>query len=377
MIRCVDFYNELIENKIDFFCGVPDSLLKNICAYIKDHTDEQHHIITANEGSAIALASGYFMGSSKPALVYMQNSGIGNAVNPLVSLCDKSIYAIPMILMIGWRGEPGVKDEPQHLKQGEITPALLETLQIPYSIIGPATQNIEKILSNAVEQTKRDSHPFALLVKKDSFDSYKLAREPYSKSNLSREEAIALTTESFGDQAFFIATTGKISRELYEYREQADKTHDSDFLTVGSMGHASSIALGINLSQPQKKVICFDGDGAMLMHLGNAAVNGVYSNENFFHVVFNNQAHESVGGQPTIAGEIDLCGIASNCRYLKSYKIESREELISQLPMINKEKGPIFVEILVQCGSRDDLGRPNKTPKEQKIAYIKKVQSQG
>ncbi|MDR0287090.1 MAG: phosphonopyruvate decarboxylase, partial [Clostridiales bacterium] len=262
------FYEQLTGYGVGFFTGVPDSLLKDFCAYITDNITDNNHIIAANEGAAIGLACGYHLSTNGIPLIYMQNSGIGNAVNPLLSLADKKVYSIPLLLLIGWRGEPGVHDEPQHISQGEVTLSLLDAMRIPYLVLDRNEENILSQLEKVFEYLKKESAPFALVVKKDTFSSYQLKKLIESKAFLSREDAIKTVIEQIEKDSIVVSTTGMISRELYELRGQKNQGHNHDFLTVGSMGHASQIGLGIALNKPEKKVYCFDGDGAMLMHLG-------------------------------------------------------------------------------------------------------------
>ena len=259
MIESRVFFNALKENGVECFCGVPDSLLKSFCAYITDNAPEKRHVITANEGAAVGLASGWYLGKGKPALVYMQNSGIGNAVNPLLSLADPDVYGIPMLLLIGWRGEPGTKDEPQHKKQGKVTLSLLESMGILYSVIDDKTDNIEEIIEKAVKQTHEDKRPFAVVARKNTFSPYTLRNSEDEKNSLSREKAVITAAELAGEDSLIVSTTGMISRELFEYRERKNLSHDKDFLTVGSMGHCSQIALGLAVARPDKRVYCFDG----------------------------------------------------------------------------------------------------------------------
>jgi phosphonopyruvate decarboxylase len=270
MIKAKEFYDELLKNNIDFFTGVPDSLLKSFCAYIKDNVSSDKNIVSANEGNAIGLAAGYHLGTRKIGLVYMQNSGIGNAVNPLASLADKLVYSIPMLLVIGWRGEPNKKDEPQHKKQGLITVETLELLGIKYKVLDESTSNDEMRLKvkKAYSYMKENNEPYALVIKKDTFEEYKLKNNIVTDFEMTREESIETIINNMKNEAVIVSTTGMASRELFELREKYNDGHNKDFLTVGSMGHASQIALGIALSNKDKEVYCIDGDGALLMHLG-------------------------------------------------------------------------------------------------------------
>lgn len=372
MIDVKEFYNELLDNKIDFFTGVPDSLLKSFCAYIKDNVSEDKNIVSANEGNAIGLATGYYLSTRKIGLVYMQNSGIGNALNPLASLADKLVYSIPMLLVIGWRGEPNKKDEPQHKKQGLITIETLEMLGIKYDILDRDTGNDEMKLKlkKAYTYMKENSEPYALVIKKDTFDEYKLKNNSTFDFEMTREEAIEVLVSKMKENSVIVSTTGMASRELFEVREKNKENHSKDFLTVGSMGHASQIALGIALNKKDKEVYCIDGDGALLMHLGGLAIIGNQNPENFRHILINNGAHDSVGGQETVGFKIDTLAIAKACGYKECYSCSSRTDLLELSETIKNIEGPIFLEIKVKKGARKDLGRPTTTPIENKEAFM-------
>lgn len=365
------FFVELLrKNQVDFFTGVPDSLLKNICAYITDHIPAQNNIIAANEGSAIGLATGHYLATQRIPLVYLQNSGIGNTVNPLLSLVDKEVYHIPMILLIGWRGEPGIKDEPQHIKQGKVTLPLLEAMGIKYSILSSDETHGEKQLHEALTHIREYGTPFAFVVRKDTFSEYKLNKETTSEYCLTREEAIQLVASYIEEKDVVVSTTGMISRELFEYREFKKQSHEKDFLTVGSMGHASQIALGIALEKKDRKVYCFDGDGAIIMHLGALAITGSIKPENYIHIVLNNGAHDSVGGQPTVGQKINLPQIALACGYHTAWSVNDKEALIQSLNDIKSVKLPILLEINIKKGARKNLGRPTTTPIENKESFM-------
>ncbi len=364
------FIDLLREKEFEFFTGVPDSLLKSVCAYIKDNFDVNHNIIATNEGAAVGLATGYYLATGKFPVVYMQNSGLGNCVNPLTSLIDKEVYNIPMLLLIGWRGEPNVKDEPQHIKQGKITLPLLATLDIQNVILSDDPVNFQNQLTWAYNYISLTNEPFAFVVKKGTFDDYKLKSSYESVYSMSREDAIKKVASALPENAVIISTTGMISRELFEYREEVGQSHNRDFLTVGSMGHASQIALGIALMQPCRKVYCFDGDGAVLMHMGSLATNATQKPKNFFHIVFNNGAHDSVGGQPTVAFDINLPKIAESCGYNTIISAQNIEELDQILPHLNSMAAPLFFEIKVKKGNRKNLGRPTTTPLENKRNFM-------
>jgi phosphonopyruvate decarboxylase len=370
MISCEKFYNILKNNNIDFFTGVPDSLLKDFNSYVIDNTSNKNHIITANEGGAIALATGYHLATNKIPLVYMQNSGQGNAINPLTSLTDKEVYGIPLILLIGWRGEPGVNDEPQHTKQGKITLPLLETLEIPYKELSQDIENLEKIITDAKDYILKNKSSYAFVVRKGTFSKYDLKNKKENQFELNREGAIKLIANQLNSSDIIISTTGKTSRELYEFREENNESHKKDFLTVGSMGHSSQIALGIALSKPNSQVYCFDGDGAFLMHMGGIATIGTKSPKNFKHIVFNNGAHDSVGGQPTAGFEIDIPKIAEAVGYKNTMRAQSKEEILKKIELLKNSEGPSLLEILINKGSRPNLGRPDVSPSENKNFFM-------
>jgi len=368
MIHVDNFYKKLIELGVEFFSGVPDSLLKDFCAYLTEKTDYKNHITAVNEGAAAALASGFHLATGKIPLVYMQNSGIGNAVNPLLSLTDGDVYKIPLILLVGWRGEPGKKDEPQHVKQGKVTCSLFDAMGIPYLILSDNEDEVNDQLNECYAHIKKDNTAFALIVKKDTFAPFIPSSESLKeKSQLTREGAIEEILFSSSQQEVFISTTGMASRELFELRKKFNMGHEKDFLTVGSMGHASSLALSIALQKPKLSVTCIDGDGAALMHLGSIAAIGERKPGNFRHIVLNNCAHDSVGGQPTIAGKIDFCGIARSSGYKQIYSVKTKDEL--RIALSETEK-PLFIEVHVCKGNRKDLGRPDKSPLENKNAFM-------
>ena len=370
MLSSEKFYDSLVHNGIDFFTGVPDSLLKEICACISDRSSATNHIIAANEGAAIALAAGTYLATGKPGFVYLQNSGLGNIVNPLISMADPKVYAVPMLIMIGWRGEPGVPDEPQHRKQGEITPAMLDSMSVPYEVLPTELDEAEKVLANLLTKAKTNSGPVALLVKKGTFESYKLPARDESGLVLNREGAAKLVMDSMGDRDIMVSTTGKTSREVFEYRVEKGIGHERDFLTVGSMGHASQIALGIAVKKPNRTVYCLDGDGAVLMHMGSLPIIGCTKLGNFKHVVINNGAHDSVGGQPTVGFDIDLLAIAQASGYQWTATATEPEDIVAQLEKLKTVAAPALLEIRVRTGARKDLGRPTKTPIENKTDFM-------
>lgn len=369
MIRPEYFIGKLKANGIDCFAGVPDSLLKNICAYITDHCDAQHNIITANEGAAVGLAAGHYLATGKPACVYMQNSGEGNIINPLASLTDPEVYNIPVLLLIGWRGKPGVHDEPQHVKQGKVTIDLLNTMGINYDVLSKDEDKAEKQIAKAVEALNR-KEVYAWVIEKDTFDTYTLQNVEKNDLAMSREEAIKTVAAALDEKDCIVSTTGMISRELFEYRTAMSQGHERDFLTVGSMGHASQIALGIALEKQDRRVWCFDGDGATIMHMGSLAIVAQKAPKNYIHVIFNNGAHDSVGGQPTVGLNIDLPRVARAVGYLHTYSVSNKEDLQEILNEIQKQDGSTLLEVKVKKGNRKDLGRPTTTPIENKEALM-------
>ena len=358
----------MIKNKINFFSGVPDSLLKNICAYISDHANTKNHIIAANEGNALAIGIGYYLATGKLPLIYMQNSGLGNIVNPLLSLSDPEVYSIPILLMIGWRGQPGIKDEPQHKKQGRVTIEMLETMEVPYQILSSDKTNdqADEIIQTASNEALKNNSPYAIVVQKDTFSKYTTKNDYFANYELFREDAIKTIVKNLDDKDIIISTTGFASRELFEYRVETNKGHNKDFLTVGGMGHANQIALGIAIQKPNRKVFCLDGDGGALMHMGSIAINGNVKCNNFRHIVLNNGAHDSVGGQPTVGLNIDFQNIAKASGYDLVLHAKTNKEIIKSMEILKKFDGKVFFEIKVKKGFRKDLGRPTTTPKKTK-----------
>lgn len=369
MISPSFFIEKLRGNGIDCFAGVPDSLLKNICAYITDHFDAEHNIIAANEGAAVGIAAGHYLATGKPSCVYMQNSGEGNIINPIASLTDPEVYNIPVLLLIGWRGRPGVHDEPQHVKQGKVTTGLLNTMGINFDVLSKEEDKAEKQIAKAIEALKR-KEVYALVIEKYTFEDYKLQNVEKYDLTMSREEAIQTVAAALGEKDCIVSTTGMISRELFEYRAAMNQGHERDFLTVGSMGHASQIALGIAMAKPDRNVWCFDGDGAVIMHMGSMAIVANKAPKNYVHVVFNNGAHDSVGGQPTVGLKIDLPAVAKAVGYPYCFSVDNKEDLLGVLNESKDLDGPVLIEVKVKKGNRKDLGRPTTTPIQNKEALM-------
>ena len=372
MIPPKDFIETLRAGGVEFFAGVPDSLLKNLCAYITDNIARENNIIAANEGGAVALAAGFHLATGKTGCVYMQNSGEGNAVNPLLSLMDADVYKMPLLLVIGWRGEPGVHDEPQHVKQGKVTLPLLEAMGVPYSVMD---ENWESQVDKALQAIRETNGIYALIVRKGTFEDYKLQKQETANWELGREEAIQIVVDKLREDDIVVSTTGMISRELFEYREAKGQGHAHDFLTVGSMGHASQIALGIALQKPNRRVIVFDGDGALLMHMGGMAIIGDYNPKNLVHIVFNNGAHDSVGGQPTVGQKIDVEAIAKAVGYVDVISVDNQMSLMAAMNHVNNAviDGVSLINVNVRKGNRKYLGRPTTTPQQNKEALMKEL----
>lgn len=369
----VGIFTEKIQKLgVDFITGIPDSTLKQFCDYIGNEGKNVfgNHIVPENEGAAIGLAIGEYLATGKIACVYMQNSGLGNIVNPLTSLAHADVYGIPMLLLVGWRGEPGIKDEPQHKFMGRITTGLLELLEITYVIIDNTTTLTE--FEGILEQAQKcffHHKQFAIVIKQGTFEQRELS--VYENGNcLVREDAIKEIVKQIETDDLVVSTTGKISRELYEQMDLIKGNHKQAFLTVGGMGHAKMIAYGIALREQNRRVICLDGDGAVLMHLGGMAVIGSNPLDNFVHICLDNEAHESVGGMPTGAAGTDYYKLAEECGYAKVYVVITEQELRDALEDIRKEKKMAFVQVKVALGARDNLGRPKESPEENKRAFM-------
>lgn len=371
MIPCDTFHTALESEGINFYSGVPDSLLKDICAYISDHARTADHVIAANEGAALALASGHYLATGRPGLVYLQNSGLGNLINPLTSLTDPDVYAIPALLLIGWRGEPGVHDEPQHRKQGRVMLATLDALEIPHAILPEDAAEATVTLSHAATVARQQSRPFALIVRKGTFAPYKLRKKAPDIHTIRREDALKQVLDSLDARDVVVSTTGMTSREVFEHREASGAGHARDFLTVGCMGHASQIAMGVALAKPDRQVYCLDGDGAVIMHMGSLAISGSSGLANFKHIVLNNGAHDSVGGQPTVGFHMDIPSVATACDYRWVRTTGEPREIPGLLAELKSSPGPALLEIRVNKGARADLGRPTTTTHENKAAFMR------
>lgn len=360
---------------VDFYTGVPDSLLKPLCNYLMDAygIDSKHHMIAANEGNCTAIAAGYHLATGKVPAVYMQNSGEGNVINPLASLLNDKVYAIPMIFIVGWRGEPGVHDEPQHIYQGEVTVKLLEDMDVAAYVVTKETTEEELDAQMQVFRSLlAKGKDVAFVVKKGALSFEKNVE--YSNKNHMRREEIIEHIVNVSKEDPILSTTGKASRELFEIREKNGQSHKYDFLTVGSMGHTSSIALGVALQKPQQKIWCIDGDGAMLMHMGAMAVIGANKPSNLVHIVINNGAHETVGGLPTVASEINLVKMAEACGYPHAVRVSEFEQLDKELQAAKERRELTLIEVECAIGAREDLGRPTTTALENKENFMRYLQ---
>ncbi|MBQ3366855.1 MAG: phosphonopyruvate decarboxylase [Acidaminococcaceae bacterium] len=355
----------------DFYTGVPDSQLKALCYYLMNTygIDSKHHIIAANEGNCAALAAGYHLATGKVPVVYMQNSGEGNIINPVASLLNEKVYAIPVIFIIGWRGEPGIHDEPQHIYQGEVTVKLLEDMGIASFAIGTDTA-FEEVAAVMAEfrNSLAKGKDVAFVIRKEAL-TYDKKVKYENKNTLLREEIIQHIVKASGEDPI-ISTTGKASRELYETREANGQSHKYDFLTVGSMGHSSSIALGVAVNKPGQRIWCIDGDGAVLMHMGAMALIGANRPNNLVHIVINNGAHESVGGMPTVAGSVDLVAVARACGYPSAVSVDNFTDLDKELEAAKARKELSLIEVKCAIGARGDLGRPTTTALENKQGFM-------
>lgn len=364
------FYNKLIEHNINFFTGVPDSLLKDLCAYITDNTTKEQHIIACNEGNAIAIAAGYNLGTNQIPLVYLQNSGLGNIINPITSLVNDSVYNIPMLIIIGWRGQPGKKDEPQHITMGKQIGNLLKSLEIEYSILPDYNDGAKNSIDIAVEYMKKTNKPYVLLIANHSFNKYKLKNIDLNNYTFSREELLHFIMNNINNSDTIISTTGMLSRELYEYRINNNEPI-KDILNVGAMGHCSSIGLGLSLTNTNKKVIVLDGDGSVLMHMGAIAINGSNAGKNYKHIIFNNGAHDSVGGQKTEGFNIKFQQIAETCNYntITCEDYNNEIKINESIKKLLESDGPVLLELRCKKGARSDLGRPNNFKNIKEVFY--------
>jgi phosphonopyruvate decarboxylase len=376
MIDPARFVAHLAEHGVSMYTGVPDSLLKTFGKHVHDALPRAQHVITANEGAAVGLALGHHLRTSEVAAVYLQNSGFGNTVNPVLSLADPDVYGVPMLVIVGWRGQPGVKDEPQHVKQGRVQTALLDALELPWAVLPSDPVAAERTVEETLRAAVEGSTPAFLLVEKGTFGEAPATPAadgddaPPTSDLPSREEALTALVDAIGDGPVLVSTTGMLSRELFELRERTGGDASRDFLTVGGMGHASSIALGVALREPEREVWCLDGDGALLMHAGTLAVIADHAPERYLHVVFNNGVHDSVGGQPTSIDRVDVPALARAMGYRHAAATSDLTTLPAEVARLRERGGPSLLELRVRPGNRDGIGRPTRTPAESKRAFM-------
>lgn len=378
MIDLSRYYDFLKTEGVEFISGVPDTLLNDFCLGLDDNWAGSHHVIAANEGNSIALAGGYHLASGTVPLVYMQNSGLGNTLNPLISLADPLVYSIPMVMLIGWRGDPQTNDWPQHKRQGELTPVLLESLNIAYRVLEGSQDEVEDATRWAIQTARQTQAPTALLVRKGVMA--KKEKAPFAPEgqqySLSREAAITSILQASPENTVFVASTGRITRELHAVRELLDQPHSSDFLNVGAMGHALSIAAGIASAKPERKVVCLDGDAAALMHMGSMPITANRPLSNLTHIVLNNGVHESVGGQTSVGFTANLNAIARAAGYgtLNSFLTQG-EEIARELPQVFEASQPTFIEVRIRKGMRSDMPLLKIDPHEQKEALQQQLKN--
>ncbi len=372
MITCEGFFEVLKASNLIFFTGIPDSTFKDWMKFLNYNNGlNLENIVACNECEAIAIASGYNIATNKIGIVYMQNSGLGKTVNPLTSLCDPEVYSIPVLLMIGWRGEPGKKDAPQHMNMGKITLSLLNTLKIPYTILEPDLESIKKEVKRLKNYFSEYKAPYAFIIRRNFFKKYDLKKNLQNNYKLTTKEAIKLIMDNLNNDEIIISTTGYISRVLYEYRESSNQKHNRNFYNIGSMGCASSIGLSIALQKKNNRVIVFDGDGAAIMQMGAFTTIGKNSPSNFIHIILDNEVHGSTGGQPTNSSSVDFAAIADASNYRWSIQVETKVDLLKVIKDIKNRIGPILIAIKINTMTISNLKRPDRVPKEYKEEFMR------
>ena len=373
MVNQQTLFQELNKLGVKFFTGVPDSLLNDFCLYLVNNIPDSQHVMAANEGNAIAIAAGHYMATGNIPVVYMQNSGIGNATNPLLSLTHDCVYGIPMLLVIGWRGDPSIHDHAQHKKQGELTPVLMSDMDIPYAILDDENTVVEKFRW-AANKAREISSPVALIAKK-AILTQKEKKQQYAESPLmNREEAVSAVVDVFGENAVYLGTTGRATREVHEQLIAHGIGEGHEWQNVGSMGHVSSVGLGLALARPDKRIVVFDGDAAVVMHMGALATNCRYKAGNMVHIVLNNGVNESVGGQPSAGYLIDLTAVARACGYRTvRHAVETKEELQQIVRENQAGEMPLFIDVHVRQGIRNDMPKLNIDHKAQKEELMKNL----
>lgn len=377
MLACQDLYRIFQHHELTYFCGVPDSTFKDWLNFLDDrHGESLTNRIVTIERDAIGWAAGYYAATRKIGVVYLQNSGLGNIVNPVTSLLDPSIYNIPVLLLVGWRGQPDQPDEPQHKKMGTITQELLQMLDIRFSILPDSLHDAERIIAKANRHMTTTRQPYALIIQKKTFEKYTKQKKTQKPYDMTREDALKILLDTVHEEDIVISTTGKTSREVFEHREAAAFGHQNDFLMVGSMGLASSFAAEIALQKPDNKVYILDGDGALLMNAGVLSTIGFYAPSNLFHIVFDNRAYDSTGGQPTTSSVVNFVRMALANNYKEAVAASSAGELRNVFSRLRHQSGPSMLVINVNSGARPDLGRPTTSPIENKLAFMNRWREQ-
>ncbi|MGI6393560.1 MAG: phosphonopyruvate decarboxylase [bacterium] len=370
MINPEEFISFFVRHGSDFFTGVPDSTFKELITYIENPSDKFKHFTASNECEAMGIASGYHLATGKTPVVYMQNSGFGKTVNPYTSLASHDVYSIPVVMLIGWRGEPGKKDEPQHKMMGRITKELLKVLEIESCELD--VEKWEEQVAKALQYSEKESRPFAIILKSKMFSEPCIEKKKDESNFPLREEILKEIVKAAPADALFISTTGKTSRELFEIREQLNMPHKTDFYTVGSMGCASSIALGIATGNHGRPIFIIDGDGAALMQMGTFAALGNHGQrKNITHIIIDNQAHESTGGQRSLSSKVSFEGVAKSCGYEHAYVVSSAKEAGKVITEQRKNSELKLLVVKSKKGSRANLGRPTTTPLENKINFMR------
>lgn len=377
MIQANDFISACMSHGYTFFTGVPCSFLKPLINHVIQSSDVDY-IAASSEGESVGIAAGAYLAGCK-AVVMCQNSGLGNTINPLTSLCFP--FRIPILLIVTLRGESGLNDEPQHELMGQITERLLDTLRIPWSFFPDEPENVEQVLERAESEIAKTGLPFALIMKKGSVTKTNLLYN-YTKSKqseavpegefqskpenrMSRFESIKIIREAFGDDDAFVATTGKIGRELFTLGDTKNQLY-----VVGSMGCAAGIGFGIQYVKPNQRVVVLDGDGSVLMKMGTLATIGHYKPEQFIHIVLDNEAYESTGGQQSVSPSVDFCKIAAACGYLQCYRADTKHDLIHALHATKENPGTSLIHVKVSRGSDSRLGRPTLKPFQVKERFM-------
>ena len=363
MIEVNSLVSLLKKNNCDFFTGVPDSVLKELSIKLQNK-NKKKHIIATNEGSAVSLGIGHYLSTKRVPCIYMQNSGLSNALNPLISIAHKRVYSIPLILVIGWRGSPRIKDEPQHNIKGEITENILKLLNIKYTIL--RSNNDLNKFDKQIKLAKKKSSIVACLIEQGTLTKNKKTNKKKDFYNLDKEIFLKTLLLTLKKNTKIISSTGFNSREIMYLRKKFKITNGRDFYMVGGMGHTSSVALGYSLSN-KKNVICIDGDGSLLMHLGSIKTAGTFANKNFKYILLNNNSHDSVGNQSTYANNVNFEKLSKSLGFKKFYSIKNKINLKKKIKTFLSEKELSFLEIKISNSKIKKLPRPTDLLKIKKI----------